>query len=379
VLDATATRWELPSLAFPIHGIPTAAGGPPPGGPLVFDEYTYQASVFLDWTVLDFGARGAEVRAARGREGAARAGLDAAGQALTAHTASAYLEVLSAREVLAAQDRRIAALEAETVRTRELFAEGRGARLPVLRSEAELARARAERAAAAGRRDVAERDLARLVDRPTVGELAAVALRDTLPPDREVAVARASEANPDLLEAASRVDAAASSADAARAARFPELRVAAGIVPRASSDEIRTEWQAGLAMSWPLYTGGGRSARITRADAERSAAAERRRLAELEVGQAVDRAIAAVVEARARVEALEAAVRASEAVAESERVALDVGAGTQTDYLDALADQVRELAGLVEARHGEIAARIELSRVTGSLDLEWLEQKLEVR
>ena len=35
-LDASATRWELPSLAFPIHGIPTSTGEPPPGGRLVF-------------------------------------------------------------------------------------------------------------------------------------------------------------------------------------------------------------------------------------------------------------------------------------------------------------------------------------------------------
>ena len=69
-LDASATRWELPSLAFPIHGIPTG-GEPPPGGRLVFDESTYQASAFVDWTLLDFGARGAKVRASRRLEDAA--------------------------------------------------------------------------------------------------------------------------------------------------------------------------------------------------------------------------------------------------------------------------------------------------------------------
>jgi outer membrane protein len=377
-LDASATRWELPSLAFPIHGIPTA-GEPPPGGRLVFDESTYQASAFLDWTLLDFGARRARVRASRRLEDAAGAALDSAGQELIARTAAAYLEVLSARQVLAAQDQRLTALEAEVARAQRLFAEGRGARLAALRAEAELARARAERAGVAGRTDVAERDLARLVDLPAVGSLAAVALRDTLSPERETAVEAAREASPDLLEAARRADAAGAVADAARAGRFPELRVAAGIVPRASSDEIRTEWQAGLAMSWPLYTGGERSARITGADADRSAAAEERRLAELDVARAVDGAIAAVVEARARVVALEAAVQASDAVAETERTALEVGAGTQTDYLDALADQLREAAGLIEARHLEIAARIELARVTGRLAPTWLEQTLESR
>jgi outer membrane protein len=378
-LDASATRWELPSLAFPIHGIPTSTGEPPPGGRLVFDESTYQASAFLDWTLLDFGARGAKVRASRRLEDAAGAALDSAGQELIARTAIAYLEVLSARQVLAAQDERLNALEAEVARARRLFTEGRGARVAALRAEAELARARAERAGAAGRQDVAQRDLARLVNVEAVGPLAAVALRDTLPPDRETAVAHAREASPDLLEATRRMDAAASVADAVRAGRFPEVRLAAGIVPRASSDEIRTEWQAGLAMNWPLYTGGERSARIAGADADRSAATEERRLVELDIAEAVDRAIAAVVEARARVVALEAAVQASDAVAETERTALEVGAGTQTDYLDALADQLREAAGLIEARHLEIAARIALVRVTGRLEPAWLEQTLESR
>jgi outer membrane protein TolC len=51
---------------------------------------------------------------------------------------------------------------------------------------------------------------------------------------------------------------------------------------------------------------------------------------------------------------------------------LDAGSGTQTDFLNAEADLLTAQANLVEARHAEIAARVELARVAGELSLDWL-------
>jgi len=381
--DATATRWELPAIVYPLHGFPSA-GNPPPGGNPVFDQTTFQGSLFANWTVLDFGARRGRVRAARSAEGAAEAALSTAEQALAARTATAYLRVLTARQTLAASDQRIAALLAEAGRTRRLFEEGRGARLQVLRVDAQLARARAERSAIAGALDVAEHDLAQLVgvahDRIAGVALAEAVLLDTSLVDRAVVLERAGSTSPELAEARRRAEAAEAAAGAARATRYPEVRVSAGVVPRASSSsDLRSEWQVGAGLSYPIYTGGQRSAQIDRAEADARGAAEQRRLAEFNVTQAADRAIAGVVEARARVVALEAAVAASEAVVETERTALEIGSGTQTDYLDALTDLLRERAGLIEARHGEIVTRVELARVTGALSPAFLAQHLETR
>jgi len=95
------------------------------------------------------------------------------------------------------------------------------------------------------------------------------------------------------------------------------------------------------------------------------------------VAQGVDRALAAVREAHARVAALGSAAEQSAEVARIERLSLEVGSGTQTDYLDAEANLLRARASLIEARHAEIAARIELARVTGELSLAWLALNLE--
>ena len=203
-------------------------------------------------------------------------------------------------------------------------------------------------------------------------------LADTTYPVRPAVTERARDSSPDVLEARSRARATQAGAAAARATRLPELRISTGIVDRGAPGEtMKAEWQAGLGVSYPLYTGGQRGGQIERAEADARGAAQLLRLAEMAATQSVDRAIAAVTQAHARVAALRSAVEQSEAVAQVERTSLEVGSGTQTDYLDALAQLLEARSSLIDARHGEIAARIELARLTGELSPEWLARNLE--
>ena len=382
-LEGSATRFELPMLAFPLHGIPTATA-PAPGGPLVFDETLYEGRAFVSWTFWDFGARSGRTKATRAIASAADATVGAAEQALIARTTSVYLRTLSARLLLDAHDSRIEGLSFESERTRRLLAEGKIARVELLRADAALARARADRSATAGQLDVAEHELAHLVGLPwdsVRGALPPVALTDSslaAIENRAALLQRAAEANLDLLEARRRRDAARAGVGAAKATRLPELRASAGILERgAASSDFRGEWQAGVGISYPLYTGGQRGGAIARAEADARSMEEQLRLAEVNVALGVDRAVAAVVEARARVQALVSAVEQTDAVARIERTSLEVGSGTQTDYLEALAIALQTSSQLIEARHGEIAARIELARVTGELSPQWLANHLE--
>ncbi|MFI5208327.1 MAG: TolC family protein, partial [Gemmatimonadales bacterium] len=349
----------------------------------------FQGSAFLNWTFFDFGARSARTDASRALAGAADAALSSAQQSLIARTATAYLSVLTAREVLAAQDQRLAALDAETARTRRLLAEGKAARVEVLRAEATLARARADRSGTAGQLDVAEHDLAQLAglsyENVTRAVLPGDVLADTSDPAPTVTGAartalaeQALASNADVLEVRRRAQAAEAASAAQRATRLPELRLQAGLVDHgAPGQTLKAEWQAGLGVSYPLYTGGARAGQIDRADADARAAAEQLRLAELAAASSVDRAVATVIESHARVLALRSAVETSDAVVQVERTSLEVGSGTQTDYLDALAQLLEARSSLIEATHAEITAHIELARVTGALSPEWLAQRLE--
>lgn len=372
---ASATRYEEPMIVSPIHGF--TPGTVPP-----FDETLIQSGTSLSYILLDGGARGARIRQARSRAEAAEAALDAAEQWLTARVVATYLDVLGRARVLAAHDRRLDALRVETDRARRRLEVGRAARVDVLRVEAALAVAEAERVRLVHALDNAERDLARLVgaepEETRAANLATVTLADTTRPDRTELLARALEANPAVRQARREAAAADAGAGAARAARWPELRAVGNYLTFGGGRVDHTaEWNAGVQLWYPLFTGGAIASGIDRAEAARRRAREGLRLAEIQAAQEIDRALSAVEEARARRASLAIAAARSEEVARIERLRLDLGTGTQPDYLDAEADWLVAQAALVDAEYREIAARTELARVTGELSGAWLTATLE--
>ena len=92
----------------------------------------------------------------------------------------------------------------------------------------------------------------------------------------------------------------------------------------------------------------------------------------------MEEALATVAETRARREALERGVEQAEEVARIEALALEVGAGVQTDFLRAQAELFYSRAALSETRHGEVLAEIQLARIMGELTPTWLQENTEV-
>jgi multidrug efflux system outer membrane protein len=289
--------------------------------------------------------------------------------------------------MLAAQDQRLAALASETERTRQLLAEGKAARLEGLRVQAETRRAQADRIASAAQLDGAEHDLAQLMQQPFLVvhraslsplRLTDSAMIDTSAAVREAVGGQARQSSTDVRELDQRARAANEGIAAAKATWFPQFGLSAGYVNYgAFSGDFTGEWRAGLTMSYTIFNGGGREAAVRRATAEGTVAAEQLRTARLNLEQSVDRSLAAVREAHARVIALQSAVEQSAEVVRIERLTLDVGSGTQTEYLDAEANLLRSRASLIEARNSEISARVELARITGELSRDWLARTVE--
>jgi len=184
--------------------------------------------------------------------------------------------------------------------------------------------------------------------------------------------------NPDVRAASLRFDAAAAAAGAARSTRYPSVQATSAIVDR--SNLTRTylaEWQVGVALSYPLFTGGARESGIDRAEAAERAAQQQRQLAQLVASQQSDEADATFGSSLARITALQVAVAQSAEVARITQLARDVGEGTQTDYLIAEANLFRARSSLVQARHAAIGARVELARVLGELSRPWIARSLE--
>jgi outer membrane protein TolC len=376
--QAGVARYQEPMIVAPIHGFTQDQFEH-----IEFQRTLIQGNASLTWTVFDGGARVNGIRGARAGAAGATAGRAATEMVLTAQVTRAYLGVLTASGVLAAQGQRIGALQAERRRVDQLLTEGQAAQVELLRVDAALAEAEAQQVASRTRLDLAERELARLVGiapgASRFERLLPVRLsgRATLE-DRAVLAEQAKSNNPELERSRQNVQAAEASHRVARAAWIPAVNLG-GAYQLFSSDawNTTTEWNVGIAVSYPLFTGGARSNAVGRAGAEARLAREESRLAELGVEEGVDRALNAVLETRALVSALRRAVQLQTEVARIEQLSLDAGAGTQTDYLRAEADLARARSLLVEAEHAEIAARVELARVVGELTTEWLNRNVE--
>jgi outer membrane protein TolC len=376
-LEASATRYQLPMLTSPIHAF-TPEVIPP------FDRTLFGGSAMVGFAVFDGGGRTARIGVADAEVRGASAQGESTQQGLIASVTVSYLGVLSARGVLQAHDDLLEALAAELDRVNQRIAEGTAAQVELLRAEAALASAEADRVAAAARLDVAERNLARLIgateEQTDASRLLTVSLRNQTAESRQRSSYQdlASESNPNLARAREDLNAALSGRKAAVAQWWPSIELMGGWIGYGYTQGFSTEWQVGAKLKYPIFTGGARSNAVARASAQAEAAREKLRMEELSIQESVDAAVTAVEEVQSRVLAMTRAVEHLTEVARIEQLALDAGAGTQTDYLRAEAQLSQARAALVQTRHAEIAARVELARVTGELSQEWLDLAVEM-
>ncbi|HET7632596.1 MAG TPA: TolC family protein [Gemmatimonadaceae bacterium] len=373
-------QFDQPMVVAPLHGLDF-------NNPPLFDRTLYQAGIAMNWTVLDFGRRTAQVNATRALQRAAGDAVAASEQDLIASTVHAYLAVCVAQLELTAQDQLLKALQSAADRTGQLEAQGKAAHVDVLRMSAAVQRARADRISAASQLELAERRLARLTDTPMADILQAgvpaVALTPAaatfdstgLAPD--ALTAQAMDASSELRQVEQRAQAAKFGVDAARATWLPSVQLQGGYIDRGSSlGNYGAEWQVGVALAYPLYTGGGRGNAVRSAEASQHAAAQQVRAARMTVEQQLDQATAALRDARARVSALRSATAASEEVARIQDLALNVGTVVQTDYLDAQAKLMAAHVAQSQAEYAEVAARVDLARILGELSVDWLAHNL---
>lgn len=372
--QGSVVRFEEPMVVTPIH---TFAPGFAPD----FDDTLVQGGVVLSYTLFDGGARGARIRRSDAEAAATAAEEEGTEQALLARAVGAYLRVLGLGETLAAHRRRLEALAAERGRVEQLFAVGRAAEVDRRRIAASVAAAEADRVRLAANLDAAERSLARLVglevERTRYPELTPVAAIGE-PLRRDVLVARARAASPAVAEARERLRAAEAASEVVASVRWPTVQLAGGYTDFGSSQgDFTAEWNAGVRFTLPLYAGGAFRQRTARVEALAVAAGESLRLAERDVADSLDAALAAVAAAEARVGSLETAVAELAEVARVEQLRLATGVGTEADYLASEAELLASRAALAAARHDAVAARLEVARASGDLDLAWLGAHLE--
>lgn len=369
-LSATLTHFELPMVVAPLHSLDLRT-------PPEFDRTLVQGQLAVQYTLFDGGGRSSGIRGADANFDATRFSREATRMQVLVDGASAYIGVLSARAVLEAASAQARALTEEHARAQRQFDAGAAPELEVLRASATLQSSLAEEASAQARVALAERALARVMG-VEPGLIAGRTFADV--EITTVDVRGDGTSNPMLLQADRAVAAAQARLAGERAGRLPSVQAGAGLLDFGTLDGSHDlEWQAGLQVSWPLFTGGARAASVRRAEADVVAARGDLDVARLQVEQAVDAAATAVVEADARAEALAVALAQWDEVTRIEALALETGSGTQSDLLSAQAGLYQARAGQAQARYNAILARVQLARAEGVLDLGWINESLESR
>lgn len=369
-ITASMTRFDEPMIVAPLHAFD-------PTNPPIFEETLVKGQAGVAYTLFDAGARASRITGASARLEAERFGGQETHLSTLEEVTRAYLGVLSSRAVGQAAAAQVDAMQAEVERARQHLDAGTAAEVEVLRAGAALQDARAALVAAVSRVGLAERTLSRLMG-TEMESIANVALVDVhLSPD---GFPTSASMSPQLGRASRGVTMAASRLDEERASRLPRLEVTAGLVDFGSlnTDHV-VEWQAGMQVSWPIFTGGGRRSSIRRAEADVRVAESQMANTELRVAHALDVARTAIGDADARAEALAASVAQWTEVARIETLAIEAGSGVQSDLLRAQAALFQSTSGHISARYQAVLARVSLARADGSLTTESLTRALEAR
>jgi TolC family type I secretion outer membrane protein len=301
----------------------------------------------------------------RAREGRDAALAKAAGAKalLSAQVAEAYVNVLSAGQLLSLDEAEVRRLS-EIARQAELkFRDGETPRTDLDQARARLASARADLARANG--DVA-RARAHFVS--VVGSapdaLEPLTNVSQTPATLEEAVEIATQSSPTLLAA----DASARAADAgvryAQADRLPTVALTASA--NTTRDQFFPGYRAdavsvGVQGRWTLFSGGLVSGRISEAQADVRAAQAALAAARAQVREAVAGAWQDIQTARAVVQAASDQSMASASALESVRNEVRVGQKPTVDLLDAEREAIAAQDALVIARGEQVVDAYRLS------------------
>ncbi|MFQ5549687.1 MAG: TolC family protein [Gemmatimonadales bacterium] len=371
-MSGQVTRFQEPMIVAPLHSFQFT-------NPPTFNSTLIQSEWQASYALWDGGVRSSNIRNAVAAQDMSRTEVTATMRDVVLAVSKTFLAAQTARLLDSAAVMRLAAVRAEHDRATQLFAQGRVAQIAVLRAAAALESARATRISFSAHAQAVERSLLRLIGlQADFVSLVAIDPGAILAPAPEAALATAQESNSAIQRALFAVAGARAAQAAARGTRWPQLSLLAGLHTFGSTaGGYSGEWRAGLAVSYPILTGGARAAEVSRADARAEAATRQLEAVRLQVADTVDRAITAIVQAASRREALARAVELREEVARVELLALENGSGVQSDYLAADSDLFRARTDLIGATNDLITARLELAAAMGQLTTGWLERLLE--
>ncbi len=341
------------------------------------DYRSYSSTLTLEQPLFDYAAWSAY------RQGVAQAALAderlrGRGQELVVRLFQAYSEALFANEQIGlAQAQRRTYAEQLTLNER-LLKGGEGTRTDLLETRARYELAQAQEIEAGDNLDAALQALQAIIGEPvTVEDLAPLAARFTVQPLiparfepwRDLAVAH----NAELASQRHGLEVAEHNVERQRAGHLPSLSAYAssGVSSSSSESSYNQRYDTdsiGLQLSMPLFAGGGVSASVRQAQAQRNAAGFELDAQLRDTVNQLRRQFNLCASSTAKIRAYDLAVNAAGALVEATRKSVAGGERVNLDVLDAEQQLYSARRDLAQARYDYLRAWLKLRYLAGVLD-----------
>lgn len=363
-LTASYTRYAYPSLVTPIR----EPGVFPP-----LDRDIANIGIALNLPLYAGGKLVAGESLAEHNREAASENLRSVSHDLLFNVTSTFTKALHLRDLNKSATARIKALETEEVHISQRLAQGRAAKLDLIRLQTQLSQARHDLIAIEqGERDALSLLATLLGESRKLPPLADTGVTQVaLPHSREDALARAMSQRPDLLSAQALSKAAADKVDIARGDRRPQISLVAKAQQTSGGDWTGyDDAQIGVQVAIPLFDGSIRKNRLAQANLER-------RKSELLIEETanqlvsdIEQALGAVAESRARVDVAKQGVREAEEALRIETARYQAGESTITDLLGAETALWSAQVNRLQAGYDVTTSQARLLRAIGELSPE---------
>lgn len=386
--DAASARvGQAESLQRPTLGLQAGATqartDAPGNGPSV-NSRTLNAGLQGNYAVYNAANRPTIDKAQRGYA-AAQADLDAAEQSLIVRLATAYFDVLAAKDALSTSQANKAAIAEQLASAKRNFEVGTATITDTREAQARFDLARAQELAADNDLRVKRVVLDQFVGRVGVepkGLAQPVAL-PALPSDNvDNWVTTAESQHPAIRKAQLGMDVAKLDTEIARAGNLPTLNANASIGAQnlhnnlnglaAQSSGVGTTKTAsvGLTFTYPIYTGGYNQSRIQETLVLEEKARNDLDYARRSVAEGTRRAFFGVQSLKAQVAAYEAAEASTKLALEATQLGYKVGVRVNLDVLNAQTQLYTTQRDLAKARYDVVVNGLVLRQASGQLRAE---------
>lgn len=315
----------------------------------------YSASVGISQYLYDFGQTSGKMEQSRHNLTASRLELGDTIAALIREVKVRYFEALKAGRLVGVRDESLQVRQKHLEQARALYGQGLRPKIDVTKGEVDLSQARLQLLQARYARQKALTSLERILGGPPRKgpyRLAEAGPAPASPAKVGPLVAKAMEARADLSQLKTQVLAAQAGVDAVQGSFWPRLEAGGSYSFADSEFPLDQSWQAGVSLSWDIFTGFKRSGQEgeARAELHRLQALVRSKL--LAVSEEVTQAYLALKEAEETVATAKVSLRqATENLAQAQG-RYQAGVSNAVEFSDAQVLYTEAQSALVQATYG---------------------------